>query len=88
MKKKQSPICPYTRIRLIRVDENTPEWKDCINKEFTVGYYSKQDGLDVIWLVDKDGEYCETIDHEALSGYFEILQESDNRDYFGDLVPD
>ena len=87
MKQQHTPVCPNTRIRLIRADESTPMWKDCIDKEFTVGYYSKQDGLDVIWLVDRDGEY-ETIDHEALSEYFEILEESNDPDYFGDLVPD
>ena len=87
MKKNQRPICPHTRIRLIRADESTPMWKDRINQEYTVCYYSKQDGLDVIWIVNENGVYS-TIDHEALGDYFEVLEESNDRDYFGDLVPD
>lgn len=50
---------------------------------FRIGYYSPQDGLACIWLVDEDGEYCQTVDRTYLEKYFEALLISDEEDYFG-----
>jgi hypothetical protein len=48
-----------------------------------VGYYSRQDGLNCIWLVNESGEYEQTTDREALIRYFEIERLTDERNYYG-----
>jgi hypothetical protein len=48
-----------------------------------VGYYSKQDGLECIWLVDKKGEYCWTADAKWISEVFEVVRASKEKDVFG-----
>lgn len=50
---------------------------------FRVGYYSPQDGLDCIWLVDEDGEYCETVDRKYLEKYCELVLLTHESDYYG-----
>lgn len=50
---------------------------------FRIGYYSPQDGLECIWLVNEDGEYCETVDRTYLIKHFEALLISNEVDYFG-----
>jgi len=49
-----------------------------------VGYYSRQDGLDCIWLVNEAGEYDWTVDHDFLNAHFEILDTSEEEDYYGE----
>jgi hypothetical protein len=83
MKQVPKVIPPRTRVRLVRADRKTPAWKKEIGREFRVGYYSRQDGLDCIWLVNERGEYEETTDREFLLKYFDILRLSDERDYYG-----
>ena len=58
-----------------------------IGKTLRVGYYSRQDGLDVIWIVYPNGEYGESIDHSHLYRYFEILYVSSETDLYGDDRP-
>ena len=48
-----------------------------------IGYYSKADGLDCIWLVNDEGEYEQTVDHEFLRKYFEIENVSSERSLYG-----
>ena len=48
-----------------------------------VGYYSRHDGLDVIWLVNANGEYMETIDHDALKRHFRVVKRSKETALFG-----
>ena len=67
---------------MIKSDNETPGWKNEIGIVSRIGYYRKQDGLD-IWLVDEKGEYRETIDHEFLHKYFSIMSVSDEADYYG-----
>jgi hypothetical protein len=50
---------------------------------FRVGYYSRMDGLDCIWLVDKTGSYRQTIDHEFLNRFFEIQSVAKERSLYG-----
>jgi hypothetical protein len=75
-----TPIPPRT---VVRVKGSTKDWKANIGKRFRVGYYSPQDGLDCIWLVDDDGEYQETVDHEFLDKFFEIELLSKERSLYG-----
>ena len=77
-------IPPLSVVELARADAKTPAWKEELGRRFRVGYYSKQDGLDVIWLVDETGDYCETTDRDFLLKYFDIIELSEVSDYFGD----
>jgi hypothetical protein len=87
--KKDLPrvIPPRSIFRLVRSNTNTPDWKKDVGREFRVGYYSKQDGLDVIWLVNEDGKYEQTTDRQFLLKYFEPVEISDESDMYGSAKP-
>jgi hypothetical protein len=57
-KKRMMPkiIPPCSLFRLERSDSKTSAWKKDVGRVFRIGYYSQQDGLDVIWLVNENGE--------------------------------
>lgn len=76
-------IPPRSRVRLVRADQTTPLYRKKLGRQFRVGYYSRQDGLDCIWLVNDDGEYEQTTDREDLLRYFEIERLTTERDYYG-----
>ena len=76
-------IPPRSRVRLVRADRLTPEWRKEIGREFRVGYYSRRDGLNCIWLVNESGKYEQTTDREFLLRYFRVLRLTDERDYYG-----
>ena len=80
-----TPIPPCTILRV----KGSPsrKWKGNIGKRYRVGYYSQQDGLDCIWLVNDDGEYQETVDHEFLHKFFEIELLSRERSLYGKNRP-
>jgi len=77
-------IPPKTLVRLSRYDESTPGWRKQIGREFRVGYYSPQDGLDCIWLVNDSGEYEQATDRKRLLMYFDLLRLSHETDLFGE----
>jgi len=80
-----TPIPPCTILRV----KGSPsrKWKGNVGKRYRVGYYSQQDGLDSIWLVNDDGEYQETVDHEFLHKFFEIELLSRERSLYGKNRP-
>jgi hypothetical protein len=80
-----TPIPPRTVVRA--KDSSSLKAKGNGNKRFRVGYYSRQDGLDCIWLVNNDGEYQETVDHEFLYKFFEIELLSKERSLYGKNRP-
>ena len=53
-------------------------------RQFRIGYYSPNDGLDCIWLVDRRGDYAETTDHQDLHVSFDIIQRNTESDLFGE----
>jgi hypothetical protein len=71
------------RVRLIRADSQTPSWQKDIGRQFRVGYYSRKDGLDCIWLVNENGKYEQTTNRDFLSKYFEIEKLSREKDLHG-----
>jgi hypothetical protein len=83
MKRIPRIIPPRSRVRLVRADRTTREWQREIGRQFRVGYYSRQDGLDCIWLVNEKGEYEQTTDRDGLLRYFAIEKLTDERDYYG-----
>lgn len=77
------PIPPGTIVRWKKVNYGSSESTSGVGRIFRVGFYSKQDGLDVIWLVNDDAVYEQTIDHEYLNENFEIIEVSDETDLHG-----
>jgi hypothetical protein len=80
-----TPIPPCTVVRV--KDSHAKKWKGNGNKRFRIGYYSREDGLDCIWLVNDDGEYQETVDHAFLYKFFEIERLSKERSLYGKNRP-
>ena len=76
-------IPPRSRVRLVKADRHTPTWRKDVGRPFRVGYYSRKDGLDCIWLVNEDGEYEQTTNREFLLKYFEIDRLSDETNFYG-----
>jgi hypothetical protein len=58
-------------------------WRKNVGRRFRIGYYSKADGLDCIWLVNEKGEYEQTIDHSFLRKFFEVESVSKERSLYG-----
>ena len=83
MKRTADIIPPRSVVELVRADTTTEGWKPNIGRRFRVGYYSRQDGLDCVWLVNDAGEYEQTTDQESLSKYFKIIKRSSEKDFFG-----
>src|SRR5438046_1435304 len=67
-------IPPLSVVRLMRADKHTPRWKDQIGRIFRVGYYSRQDGIDCVWLVNEDGKYEQSADQASFRDYFEVVE--------------
>lgn len=80
-------IPPRSVFRLARSDEKTTGWKADVGRVFRIGYYSRQDGLDAIWLVNQEGKYEQTTDREFLVKYFEPIEISDETDLYGSGKP-
>jgi hypothetical protein len=58
-----------------------------IGDTFRIGYYSRIDGLDCVWLVDSTGDYCQTWDQKTLLHSFELISRSTETDPFGRNSP-
>jgi HEAT repeats len=76
-------IPPRSRVRLVKADRRTPTWQKDVGRQFRVGYYSRKDGLDCIWLVNENGKYEQTTDRDFLLKYFVLEYLSDEKDYYG-----
>ena len=79
-------VPPKSVIRLTKKDADMDE-DLAIGDTFRVGYYSRQDGPNVVWLVDDGGDYLQTWDQQSLLDYFEILEPSDETDTYGTYRP-
>lgn len=76
-------IPPRSRVHLVRADRHTPGWRKDIGRQFRIGYYSRKDGPDCIWLVNESGKYEQTTDREFLLKYFRIERLSDDKNLYG-----
>ena len=77
------PIPPLSIVKLVRADGHTPIWKNQIGRIFRIGYYNRQDGTDCVWLVNAAGEYEQTANQNAIKDYFEVVERSRERAFFG-----
>jgi len=59
-------------------------WGNDQGRVFRIGYYSRMDGLNCVWLVNEAGEYEQTTDQKSIDEDFEILELSDETDLRGD----
>ena len=77
-----SIIPPRSVIRLVKRES---DWDADLNigDEFRIGYYSRQDGPNCVWLVDAAGNYDQTWDQDSLLDHFEIVTQSDETDIYG-----
>jgi hypothetical protein len=73
------PPCSVISVR----DAKRSPWAKEIGRVFRIGYYGKNDGLDCIWLVDGNGKYDQTIDHEYLHKFFVLESISKERSLYG-----
>jgi hypothetical protein len=78
-----SVIPPLSEVKVIKVAEDQPDWAGQEGRLFRVGYYRKRDGLDHVWLVDDEGNYCKTVDQEMIKTHFEVVNTSTVTDLFG-----
>jgi len=76
-------IPPRSRVRLVRADKQVPSWKKDVGRQFRVGYYSRKDGLECIWLVNESGKYEQTTDRPFLLKYFELERLSQEKNFYG-----
>jgi hypothetical protein len=81
----RTPIPPLSVVRV--KSSPTGSWRKNIGRRFRIGYYSKMDGLDCIWLVNDEGKYEQTIDHDFLQRYFEVENVSKERSLYGRKRP-
>jgi hypothetical protein len=80
---KMVPIPPQSVVRLAGVNRRTPGWRKEIGRIFRIGYYSHNDGLDCIWLVNDDGKYEQTTDHKFLYRCFDIIHSAKDTNWYG-----
>ena len=81
--KAPKPIAPHSVVRLARADGKTPGWRNQVGRVFRIGYYSRQDGLDCVWLVDDTGKYEQATDHEFLYRYFDVIHFAHGTNWYG-----
>jgi hypothetical protein len=81
------PVPPKSVVRLVGCPSDSPRWKKSLGAIYRVGYYSRRDGLDCIWLVNESGDYQETVDHDYLFKYFDVIQASDEKNLYGAKRP-
>jgi hypothetical protein len=84
MNENLKPIPPGSVIKLLKAVD-APLWNEKIGKKCRVGFYSPEDGLNVIWIVDQYGNYVETTDMEDLYDWFELVDTPKTlADYYGE----
>ena len=76
------PIPPLSVIRVSR-KARSRYYRAQPGAVFRVGYYSRMDGLDCIWLVNDNGHYQETVDHEFLYRNFDVIHLADHCNWYG-----
>ncbi|MFV0416765.1 MAG: hypothetical protein ACK5NG_10410 [Chthoniobacterales bacterium] len=72
---------PGTILRLWHANNETPNWKNKIGNNFEVLSYSKQDGLEVVWLKNLLTQEIETTDQSDIFDFFIVIKEGSS-DYF------
>jgi hypothetical protein len=75
---------PIPPLSVVRVDyKGRGSFRKKNGRVFRVGCYSRQDGLDCIWLVNDGGKYEQTVDHDFLYRHFDVIQFADHENWYG-----
>jgi hypothetical protein len=76
---------PLTLLQLIRAArlQNLRLIPDQVGQFFQIGYYTPNDGLELVWIVDEVGTYLGTIPRALLRKYFRICKISGETNYSG-----
>ena len=82
---KPRPISPRSVIT-VREDNPGPH-RSLLGLILRVGYYSKQDGTNVVWLVFPNGEYQQATSQAYINRHFRIIHEGEDPDSYGDERP-
>lgn len=77
------PLPPRSILRLANLWPHARKQGHEIGEIRRVGYYSKQDGLDCIWLVDNNGSYNWAADRVWVLDKFEVIRLSNETDLYG-----
>ena len=81
------PISPLSIVRIKKLWPHARKQKHQVGQTLRVEYYSPQDGLDCIWLVDDAGNYFWTIEHKFLDKHSEIVERSKESSLYGRARP-
>ncbi len=74
-------IAPGTVVKL----KDSKDW--LVGRQFRIGYYSRMDGLNCVWLVNDEGFYEQTVDQRMILKEFEVITRSSEADLYGDNRP-
>ncbi len=85
--KRMKPLPPRSVLRLKKLWPHARKQGHEIGEIRRVGYYSPQDGLDCVWLVDHAGKCNWTADHDWVADKFEVVKLSDETSMFGRTRP-
>ena len=77
----RTPIPPRSTVRVKDVPRSP--WRKELGKVFQIGYYSKMDGLDCLWLLDEQGDTARTLDLASLHKFFENVSIWNERSHYG-----
>jgi hypothetical protein len=66
------PIPPLAIVSVKRM-VGSPKAKE-VGRQLRIGYYSKMDGFDFIWLVDENGKCNQSLDHQYLNGFGDSIR--------------
>ncbi len=89
MRRSELQLVPIPPLSVVRVTYkgNMRSMRKLNGRVFRVGYYSRMDGFDCIWLVNDEGRYEWTVDHEFLYRHFDIVHFADHTNWYGRRRP-
>ena len=70
-------------LSVVKLKCGLPDWSDQGGAIFRTGYYGKADGLDCVWLVNREGKYEQATDQDSIQNDFVIIEQSEEEDLFG-----
>ncbi len=77
------PLPPGSVVRLKKLWPHARKHGREVGQVYRLGYYCRHCGPTVVWLVDTNGEYNWTVDHDFIARFFEVVEESKERSLYG-----
>jgi hypothetical protein len=79
----KKPLPPRTVLRLVRLWPHARKQGREVGQIYRVGYYCRDCGPRIVELVNSQGEYKWTADHEFIERHFQLVELSDERSLYG-----